>query len=104
VACSFKKIVDNFTRAFTGVNGPNIDSRRRSLWEELAELFSWWDLPWCIRGDFNVPRFPCERSGETCFHPTMTEFSYFSSELGLMDLPLSGETVYVVQQFLLVNN
>ncbi len=45
VACSFKNIANDFTWAFVGVYGPNINSRRRSLWEELAGLFSWWDMP-----------------------------------------------------------
>jgi hypothetical protein len=90
VACSFKNIANDFTWAFVGVYGPNINSRRRSLWEELVGLLSWWDFPWCIGGDFNVPRFPCERSGEARFCPAMTEFSNFISELSLMDLPLSG--------------
>jgi hypothetical protein len=87
VACSFRNIADDFTWAFAGFYGPNIDSCRRSLWEELAGLLSWWDLPWCIGGDFNVFRFPCERSGEACFRPAMTEFSDFIFELGLLDLP-----------------
>jgi hypothetical protein len=24
------------------------------LWDELARLMSWWEMPWCIGGDFNV--------------------------------------------------
>jgi hypothetical protein len=45
VACSFKNIEDDFTWAFAGIYKPNFDSLRRSLWEELAGLFSWWDMP-----------------------------------------------------------
>jgi hypothetical protein len=30
---------------------------RRLLWDELAGLLNWWDLPWCIGGDFNVTQF-----------------------------------------------
>jgi hypothetical protein len=51
---------------------------------------SWWDVPWCIGGDFNVTRFPNGRSGEARFCPAMMEFSDFVSEQGLMDLPLVG--------------
>lgn len=40
VTCSFKNIADDFTWAFVGVYGPNINSRRRSLWEELLGLLS----------------------------------------------------------------
>jgi hypothetical protein len=90
VACSFRNVADDFTWACVVVYGPNIDSRRRSLWEELVVLFCWRDLPWCIGGDFNVSCFPCKRSGEARFRPVMTEFLDFISELGLMDLPLSG--------------
>jgi hypothetical protein len=44
-----------------GVYGPNDDKERRDLWAKLAGLMSWWEMPWCIGGDFNVVRFP---SGE----------------------------------------
>jgi hypothetical protein len=58
VACSFRSVVDDFSWAFAGVYGPNIDTFRSSLWEELVGLIYWWELPWCIGGDFNVTRFP----------------------------------------------
>jgi hypothetical protein len=90
VACSFKNVVDDFSWAFAGVYGPHIISSRRLLWDELAGLMCWWDLPWCIGGDFNVTHFPGERSGEARFCPAMMEFSDFISEQHLMDLPLAG--------------
>lgn len=34
--------------------GPNSDRDVRLLWDELFGLLSWWNLPWCTRGDFNV--------------------------------------------------
>uniref|UniRef100_A0A2N9GA24 Reverse transcriptase domain-containing protein n=1 Tax=Fagus sylvatica TaxID=28930 RepID=A0A2N9GA24_FAGSY len=74
-----------------GVYGPNSDSERGFLWEELAGLISWWDAPWCIGSDFNVVRFPSEKSGMAAFSPAMHEFSDFISELGLLDLPMEGE-------------
>ena len=33
------------------------------MWEELADLNSWWNLPWCVGEDFNLVRFPSERLG-----------------------------------------
>jgi len=90
VACSFRNCVDNFTWAFAGVYGPNLDPLRRSSWDELAGLLSFRDLPWCIGGDFNVIRFPCERSGVARISSAMTEFLDFILEHGLMDLPLAG--------------
>lgn len=50
VAVSLKNAVDQFSWAFAGVYGPNPDCDRRILWDELAGLISWWDLPWCIGG------------------------------------------------------
>jgi hypothetical protein len=43
--------------------GPNSNVEHRLLLEELAGLISWWNLLWCIGGDFNVTRFPSELSG-----------------------------------------
>jgi len=63
---------------------------RSSLWEELAGLISWWELSWCIGGDFNVTHFPDERSRDVCFSAAMVEFSDFISTQGLMDLSLAG--------------
>jgi hypothetical protein len=92
VACSFRNVADSFSWAFAGVYGPHYISSRRLLWEELAGLMSWWELPWCIGGDFNVTRFPNERSGDGRFRSDMMDFSDFISEQGLMDLPLAGGT------------
>jgi exonuclease III len=89
-ACSFKNVVDNFKWAFAEVYGPNGDFERRRLWEELAGLMSWWNVPWCIGGDFNVIRFPSERSGGRRISAAMREFSDFIFERGLMDLLLTG--------------
>jgi len=90
VACSFRSVADNFAWAFAGVYGPNLDSLRSSLWDELAGLSSWWELPWCIGGDFNVTRFPAERSRDVRLNAAMMEFSNFIFEQDLMDLPLTG--------------
>lgn len=60
VACSSENVEDDFQSAFVGIYGPNIDSERRSMWEELAGLLSSWDLPSCIRSDFNLSCFPSE--------------------------------------------
>ena len=90
LSCKFKNVFDQFEWIFTGVYGPNLDNERGFLWEELAGLISWWDAPWCIGGDFNVVRFPSEKSGMAVFSPAMNDFSDFISELGLLDLPLEG--------------
>ena len=77
VACSFKMVEDNFLWAFAGIYGPNDDTTRQCLWEELAGVLSWWELPSCIGGDFNLSRFPSERSGVSHISSAMRDFSDF---------------------------
>ncbi|KAG6654621.1 hypothetical protein CIPAW_05G158600 [Carya illinoinensis] len=90
VVVSFKMAEDNFMWAFAGIYGPNADNIRKLLWEEIAGIWSWWDLPWCIGGDFNITRFPSERSRNSQLSPAMTEFSDCIFDLNLVDLPLVG--------------
>jgi hypothetical protein len=88
VAVTFRNVEDHLTWAFAGVYDPNFDGDRRFLWDKLAGLLSWWNLPWCIGGDFNVTIFPNERSGEARLCLAMVEFFDFISEQGLMDLSI----------------
>ena len=90
VSCKFKNVEDQKIWMFTGVYGPNDDRDRRLMWDELAGMQSWWEVPWVLGGDFNVVRFPSERVGSDSFSPAMHEFSDFISFHGLVDLPLSG--------------
>ena len=90
VSCKFTSASDQFVLAFTSVYGPNLRRGNRFLWEELYGLNSWWSVPWCVGGDFNVVRFLSERLGSNSFTATMQEFSNFISEQGLIDLPLQG--------------
>ncbi|KAF5442227.1 hypothetical protein F2P56_034912 [Juglans regia] len=92
MACSFENVEDGFQWAFAGVYGPNIDVERRSLWEELAGLLSWWELPSCIGGDYNVSRFPIERSSRTHITLAIRDFPDFITEQALMDIPLTMGT------------
>jgi len=89
VACSFRSVADDFSWAFARAYGPNFDAFRSSLWDELAGFSSWWELPWCIGGDFNVTRFPAERSRDVRLNVAMMEFSDFIFKHGLMDLSLA---------------
>jgi hypothetical protein len=70
-ACSFGNVDDNFSWAFAGVYSPNVNYDRRSLGDEMAGLLSWWNLPWFIRGNFNVIRFSSERSRENRSSPAL---------------------------------
>jgi len=65
---------DGFSWAFAGFMG-----LIPTLIEELASLLNWWNLLWCIGGDFNVTCFPSERLGEARFSSVMMEFPNFIS-------------------------
>jgi len=62
VCCKFKSLEDNFEWGLIGVYGPNDDHLRCALFEKLLLFMSSWDIPWCLGGDFNVIRFPSEKS------------------------------------------
>jgi exonuclease III len=90
VSCKFQNVEDQFEWAFSGVYGPNTDSDRHFMWDELSGVCSWWGVPWCVAGDFNVVRFPSERSGSVGLSTAMMGFSDFITEMGLLDIPLQG--------------
>lgn len=46
-------ICSTFECVLVNVYAPNDANERNLLWEELLNLKSSYDLPWCIRGDFN---------------------------------------------------
>ena len=58
ISCRFKNVSGQFEWAFTSIYGPNLNRKRQFMWEELASLNSWWNLPWYLGGDFNVICFP----------------------------------------------
>lgn len=63
---------------------PNGIVERRYLWDELVGVA---DLLWCIEGDFNIWS-RCERLGDSRQSTTMLEFSKFTFDQGLIDIPL----------------
>lgn len=87
ISMSFRNIGDGFQWRFIGVYGPNSDDSRRGLWDELAGMMAWWNLPMCIGGDFNVVRFPIEKSSGGRLTGAMEEFR----ENMLVDLPMIRE-------------
>jgi hypothetical protein len=90
ISCKLKYVLDQYVWLFLGVYGPYADSERQNLWEELYGVFSRWELPWCVRGDFNITWFSEERVGLTRLTFAMWEFSNFISEQGFMDISLAG--------------
>lgn len=90
MACHFKNVKDGVKWGFVGVYGPNVNSRRSLLWDEMVCLHSLWDIPWCLGGDFNIIWFPSDREGCPHFSQGMADFSDLILNLDLVDLPLVG--------------
>ncbi|RVW38181.1 hypothetical protein CK203_106220 [Vitis vinifera] len=45
-----------------GVYGPTVKVEREDFLSELGAIRGLWNEPWCVAGDFNMIRFPFERS------------------------------------------
>jgi hypothetical protein len=93
ISCKFRNVTDQVVWIFSGVYGPNVDRERRTLWDELAGVSSWWEVPWCVAGDFNVVRFPSEKSRTTLFTPAMHDFSDFILDQGLLRHSFDGGVI-----------
>ncbi|KAL6331568.1 hypothetical protein AAG906_011508 [Vitis piasezkii] len=87
---SFKNCEDGFLWIFTGVYGPTLKRYREPFWEELGAIRGLWSDLWCIGGDFNVIRFPSERSREGRLSGSMGRFTEVIDELALRDLSVQG--------------
>lgn len=72
--------------------GPNTYRDRRFLWEEMSGLISWWNVSWCVGGDFNVIFFPTEPLGIENYSQAMFDFYDFILAHGLIDLPLEADS------------
>ena len=73
-----------------GVYGLNSDNLRSAFFEKLVTFMSIWDIPWCVGGDFDVVRFPSERSTGRRLTSMMADFSNFIDSCNLIDPPLEG--------------
>ena len=90
VSCRFKNCEDGLCWIFSGVYGPIVKVEREDFLSELGAIRGLWNEPWCVAGDFNMIRFPFERSREGRMSSTMRRFSKVVKELELRDLSLQG--------------
>ncbi|GMJ04908.1 hypothetical protein HRI_004160000 [Hibiscus trionum] len=77
--------------------GPSTDSEKADFFKELVEFMSNFDVNWCLGGDFNA--FLCceEKLGAGFNQSAMEIFRKFIQETGLIDLPLKGGDLHVVE-------
>ena len=96
VSCHFKNCEDGFCWIFLGVYGPTVKVEREDFLSELGAITGLWNEPWCVAGDFNMIRFPFERSRVGRLSPTMRRFSEVVEDLELRDLPHCSRGVEVL--------
>ncbi|RVW36184.1 Retrovirus-related Pol polyprotein from transposon RE2 [Vitis vinifera] len=83
-------IWDNKVLDVVGVYEPTLKRYREFFWEELRVIRGLQTDSWCNGGDFNVIRFPSERSREGRMSTSMRRFSEVIDELTLRDLLRQG--------------
>ena len=75
---------------FTGVYDHVMVTSKESFWAELGSIRGLWSVPWCVGGDFNMVRFPCERRRGGRVSLSVRHFSEVIEDLELRDIPLQG--------------
>ena len=68
--------------------GPNDNSVRGYMWDELVGIQQYWNIPWGCIGDFNIVCFLSERRGGSRLTLAMENFLEFIKDLHLVGLPL----------------
>ena len=90
MSCHFKNYEDDFCWSFTRVYGPTLKVEREGFWSELGAVRGFWSDLWCVVDNFNMIRFPSERSKGGHLSLAMRRFSEVIEDLELRDLPLQG--------------
>ena len=91
----FTSLNDNWSWHLTGVYDDCNRMTRRILWQELINVRSTCLGPWIVCGDFNVTRYPSERTNCRRLSAGMAEFSNCIEELELV-CPTLGEGVRIL--------
>ncbi|XP_059292232.1 uncharacterized protein LOC132045677 [Lycium ferocissimum] len=90
ITCKMTGQNSDFTWFLTAVYADCKKIERRELWGELYSMKERCAGPWVVGGDFNVIRYPIERTNCLRINGAMAEFSECIEELELVDPPLFG--------------
>lgn len=90
VSVVLKEVSHKLRWTVTAVHGPNNSRICHLFWEELDSIKRIWNGPWCLGGDWNVIRFPSERSSSNLNFAEMSEFFDWINQHSLVDRQLEG--------------
>ncbi|KAG5611856.1 hypothetical protein H5410_023137 [Solanum commersonii] len=90
LTCRFEGIEQELTWHLSAIYADCDRGERRELWWELAAIRSLFEGPWVICGDFNITRYPEERTNCQRINGAMTEFSEWINDMEFVDPPLFG--------------
>lgn len=90
ISCKLTSQNQNLTWYLTAVYAKCKRMERRDLWCELGAMRSLCEGPWVVCGDFNVIRYPSERTNCSSINGAMSEFSDCIEKVELIDPPLFG--------------
>ena len=90
VRYKLRSMQDNFVWGLIGIYGPKEESLGADLRDEQITFMSLRDISWRLGGDFNVARFPKERSSLGRSTSTMNEFSDFIESSNLINALLES--------------
>ncbi|CAN0853710.1 Transposon TX1 uncharacterized 149 kDa protein [Linum grandiflorum] len=82
--------LSGFQWLLVNVYGPCVHNRKLQFLNEVREVMSWWNLPHCIIGDFNLVRSADQARGGTRSRIEMEWFNGLVSDFALIELPLCG--------------
>lgn len=91
VSALVEDLVNNCNWIVTSVYGPNDRRLSGNFWSELDSIRNRWRGPWFLGGDWNVIRYPSEKSSGSQITSEMAFTDWINSQ-SLVNLPLGGAT------------
>ncbi|KAH0702388.1 hypothetical protein KY285_016666 [Solanum tuberosum] len=86
LTCRFEGIEQELTWHLSAIYADCDRGERRELWWELAAIRSLFEGSWVVCGDFNITRYPEERTNCQRINGGMTEFSEWINDMELVAL------------------